>query len=270
MVRTAEVEHREVCDAQTQVEVHGLHATRPARRVVTNAAHHIHFTGHEHARTVVGNEQAVRVVQGVAGKTAHAQQRSLGLGMFTHGADIHLTEAIYLHRAYERMATPVPQQVEGTQIRHPAFHLHLVVATRTDWYRLGDENAFGVRHHQVLVESELSEARCQTRHQANASGKNFAIVTPGFGTGNDAQFSERVVRSSGSHRRSFGNAAFSFKTPAAKDRPTGRSHRKRGYSCRGLAGRRSERGSPPSLPAWRQRCSPPSASRRYHGTVRWR
>ena len=196
----------------------------------------------EHARAVVRHEHAVRVIDRVARKAAHAEERRLRPRGVADHADVALPVAIDLHGSDHRVTTTAPQQVEGARVRHPPLDDWLgAIFPGADGHGLGHQHALGVRHQERWVEGQLRERCREPRKQPDPAREHLAVVTPGLGGGDDAELGERVVLHVRSRR---------FRTPAPGSRRSAPLRRPRRCTPRGRSGRRTSRGTPARRRRW--------------------
>ncbi len=75
-----------------------------------------------------------------------------------------------------------------------------VVAARADGDGVFDQIGLAIGHHQLGRVGQLGQAGGDARHRADAGGNDLPAAAKGFGTSEDAEFSETGHQNTGSGR----------------------------------------------------------------------
>jgi hypothetical protein len=150
VVRPAKVHHAQVGDDLFQRDAAVIAASDTFGRVVANARHHIDFTFNKDARRVRREEEAVRVIDGVARETANTKHLRLGLLVCpAELGEVDLPKAVNLRWRDHRMATPGPHRaVKEAREWQIAGLLAVTIGPRPQRHWLFNQIAFAIGHHQ--------------------------------------------------------------------------------------------------------------------------
>ena len=143
---------------------------------------------HEHLRRLLGDEEARRVADGVAGPPTHAEQLRFRLLERPDVGDVGVAEAIDLACAHHHVAASAPYGVEHAAERDPAFD-ELVGAA--DRQLAADEERLAIAHQQIRLERGSRRACRQGLDGAHTAGEDLTVATERFGCGNDDDIRQR-------------------------------------------------------------------------------